>query len=428
MKRAFKKYFIPHEENNYKPHFLHSKRTYFYGTIFLAMKAVVVVFVMLLPTTVFVMPDVLANEEIKLAGLVNKYRAESGVSSLSGQVKLYGTATDKANDMIGQQYFGHVSPSGRTLADIMAQHDYAYDFAGENLAIGFADASELLGAWIESPTHRNNILDPDFSEYGIVMLAGNFEDEPTVFAVNHFGHPRSVDGKNKFENKAVLPEKIVQTEQTKTEENILVPETIRTTTEILSPLVTTGIENTVSTSIGEIVSSSVGQNILAAYSRENSFVSVMRDNEGGATVSARVFMGVKPARAKIEFGKYTIPLAYDLSDGAMAGEISIAKDDRVSVLTSPVLIVSDSEGGDWNDTVPLRGQVLTTMTPLQKYITARKTLSDLMPVFVFSREVYLGFIVIFSLALIVNIFVEIRKQHPHIILQTSGLLMMLFFL
>ncbi|HOX60917.1 MAG TPA: CAP domain-containing protein [Candidatus Magasanikbacteria bacterium] len=426
MKRAFKKYFIPHEENNYKPHFLHTKRTFFYGSVFLVMKMVVVGFVLLLPTTVFVMPDVLASEEAKLAGLVNRYRSENGVSALSGQVKLYGTATDKASDMASRQYFGHISPEGRTLADIMSAHDYSYEFAGENLALGFADSSELLSAWLESPTHRKNILDPDFTEYGIAMLAGNFENEATVFAVNHFGTPRTIREQLKTENKAVLPEKIAKIDT----ENV---ETTSIDQNVSSGLVVVAT-STLTTSSTVTITNVADQptmndaNILSTYNHDNSFVSVVRNEVGDVIVSARVFMGVEPDFAQIEFGKYKIPLKYDLSDGALAGELSIPKADNLSVLISPVLVVRDAAGAELSDTVPLRDQVLTSMTPVQKYIRARKTLSDLMPVFVFSREVYLGFMAIFAIALALNVFIEIKKQHPHIILQTSSLLIMLFFL
>jgi len=57
MKRALKKYFIPHEENNYHPHILHTKRAVFYGAVSLVLKMVVVLFVLALPARVFVLPD-----------------------------------------------------------------------------------------------------------------------------------------------------------------------------------------------------------------------------------------------------------------------------------------------------------------------------------------------------------------------------------
>src|SRR4051794_7706942 len=43
----------------------------------------------------------------------------------------------------------------------------AYSYAGENLAKGFTDASSTEAAWLASPTHRANILNPHYAKMGI---------------------------------------------------------------------------------------------------------------------------------------------------------------------------------------------------------------------------------------------------------------------
>ena len=74
MKQTLKKYFIPHAGNGYHPHFLHTKRALFYSVFFLLIKASLFFFVLLLPAQVFVLPDVLAEEQRQIITLTNAIR------------------------------------------------------------------------------------------------------------------------------------------------------------------------------------------------------------------------------------------------------------------------------------------------------------------------------------------------------------------
>jgi hypothetical protein len=83
MKKTFKKYFIPHTANNFAPHILHPKRFWFYSALALAIKAIVIIFVLFLPAEAFLMPDILAVEQNKIISLTNNFRIKNHLPALS---------------------------------------------------------------------------------------------------------------------------------------------------------------------------------------------------------------------------------------------------------------------------------------------------------------------------------------------------------
>ena len=191
MKKTLKKYFIPHAENNYHPHILHTKRAVLYTAVFIALKAIVIGFVLLLPSAVFVLPDILAEQQSKIIALTNELRLEKGLPGLAVSDTLNFSSDIKAVDMAEKGYFSHVSPEGRKLAYYLRQVGYKYTVAGENLALGFSSAEDVVNAWIKSPTHYANLIDEDYKEMGVSLESGLYEGQTTVYAVEHFGTPVS---------------------------------------------------------------------------------------------------------------------------------------------------------------------------------------------------------------------------------------------
>lgn len=122
-----------------------------------------------------------------LVELTNSERTKNGLGALSTNQALMSAALAKANDMLARDYFAHNSPDGRTPWDFITQSGYNYTYAGENLGIGYTDATELFSAWMASPTHRDNILNPNFREIGIAVVSGDFEAMETMVAVQEFG-------------------------------------------------------------------------------------------------------------------------------------------------------------------------------------------------------------------------------------------------
>ena len=69
---------------------------------------------------------------------------------------------------------------------------YEYVVVGENLALGnFGGDQDVVEAWMNSPGHRANILNPKYQEIGIAVGQGKFEGHNTWIAVQSFGLPLS---------------------------------------------------------------------------------------------------------------------------------------------------------------------------------------------------------------------------------------------
>lgn len=122
-----------------------------------------------------------------LVSLTNSERAKAGLGALSVNSALTSAANAKANDMFAKGYFVHTSPDGRTPWDFISAAGYDYVYAGENLAIGYASASELMSAWMNSATHRDNILSPKFRDIGIAVVSGQYDGAETTIVVQEFG-------------------------------------------------------------------------------------------------------------------------------------------------------------------------------------------------------------------------------------------------
>ena len=118
---------------------------------------------------------------------VNLARASQGLNDLVPNAKLMRAANDKLNDMIANGYFAHTSPTGVTPWQWFQKEDYDYHFAGENLAINFTTAESEQAAWMQSPTHRKNILDSRFEEIGVAVGTTRIDGQASIIAVQEFG-------------------------------------------------------------------------------------------------------------------------------------------------------------------------------------------------------------------------------------------------
>lgn len=120
--------------------------------------------------------------------LTNSERAKQGLLALSENVKLNAAAMAKAQDMLKNQYFEHVSPLGAGPAELAKNAGYDFIAFGENLAMGdFKDDADLVGAWMASPGHRENILNSKYREIGVAVIKGNYQGRMVWMAVQEFG-------------------------------------------------------------------------------------------------------------------------------------------------------------------------------------------------------------------------------------------------
>ncbi len=130
-----------------------------------------------------IMPDLLID-------LTNKERSSLDLGYLLVNPALQEAASLKAKDMAKKGYFDHTSPDGISPWHWFEEVGYKFSFAGENLAVNFIDSNVLHQAWLDSPSHRNNILNENFTEIGIGTAEGFYKGRNAVFVVQLFGRPR----------------------------------------------------------------------------------------------------------------------------------------------------------------------------------------------------------------------------------------------
>ncbi len=183
-----KKYFFPHSENNYKPHLLRYESTIIVLLLIIVIELgfLVQIFVVLDKTSFLasVLPGVLTS-------LTNEERRENNASPLIENDLLTKAAELKAQDMANSQYFAHTSPDGKTPWYWLDQVGYRYSMAGENLAVNFFESRDVAEAWMNSPTHRANIIKKNYTEIGIGVASGKYQGRNTVFVAQFFGTPIS---------------------------------------------------------------------------------------------------------------------------------------------------------------------------------------------------------------------------------------------
>ncbi|MBW6441050.1 hypothetical protein K0B03_03400, partial [Patescibacteria group bacterium] len=101
-------------------------------------------------------------------------------------------AMARLEDMFAKQYFEHISPEGFGASDIAKDVNYEYISIGENIALGnFKDDQTLVQAWMDSPGHRANILNTSYTEIGIAVKKGSYENHQMWIGVQIFGRPFS---------------------------------------------------------------------------------------------------------------------------------------------------------------------------------------------------------------------------------------------
>lgn len=121
--------------------------------------------------------------------LTNEERESLNAPELRRNATLDKAAQLKAQHMAKHEYFSHFSPDGVSPWHWFDEAGYVYAHAGENLAIHFTDSSEVVEAWMNSPTHRANIVNANYSEIGVGTAKGTYEGFDTVYVVQLFGAP-----------------------------------------------------------------------------------------------------------------------------------------------------------------------------------------------------------------------------------------------
>ena len=124
-----------------------------------------------------------------LSALANYERQSQNLQTLAVNPILNQAAEMKAMDMATKGYFAHTSPEGKTPWYWLEKAGYRYQYAGENLAINFSDSKDVANAWMESSTHKANIVKGNYTEIGTGIASGLYEGRETIFVAQVYANP-----------------------------------------------------------------------------------------------------------------------------------------------------------------------------------------------------------------------------------------------
>jgi len=257
-----KNWFLPTKENNFQPGVLSDRSISIFILLFLLIK-VVFSFNLILVKQSSLFADISAQ---RVLALTNEVRQQYNLPIVRGDSLLDKAAQEKAQDMLENKYFDHFSPTGISPWHWIDKTGYDYYYAGENLAMNFLDSEEVINGWLNSPAHKENLLNKDYKDIGIAVLSGDFNNEGInrILVVQMFGSKA----------KPSIPVALAQTldaEEPVVSEKIIVPEEIFNDEEVLSE--TTKTTKTTKTTIqpvigvaGEQTQDVINQQVLAQKS------------------------------------------------------------------------------------------------------------------------------------------------------------------
>ena len=176
---------VPHASNQYRPHIV---RWYGLALVFL------VVFIAIGPSfRVSEAGSVLGVKATvtptSLLEATNVQRQKSNIMPLHYNEQLSAAASMKVRDMFQQQYWAHEAPNGATPWSWFSKAGYDYAYAGENLAKNFTTTSATMSAWMASKTHKDNILNPHYTDVGFAVMDGALNGKQSTLIVAMYGQP-----------------------------------------------------------------------------------------------------------------------------------------------------------------------------------------------------------------------------------------------
>jgi hypothetical protein len=185
----FKHHFIPSHHNAYRPHILRRPWLLFFFATTLAVEGFLVANLVVRQSSEVFLAAVVPGE---LIALTNDERTNDNLPAVKKNQLLTNAAQAKAEDMAAKGYFSHLGPDGKEPWSWITAAGYDYRFAGENLAVRFVDSSDVVKAWMASPSHRDNIVKPNYTEIGVGVANGVYQGQPATYVVQYFASPQVV--------------------------------------------------------------------------------------------------------------------------------------------------------------------------------------------------------------------------------------------
>lgn len=219
MFRKFYHYFFPHPETHKKAKLLSWHFLLIYILLFILIRAGLDIVSVYKPGVLGINADL--NVDTIIAD-TNAERQKAGLSTVTYNSALSEAARAKAQNMFAEDYWAHYSPSGKDPWGFMKAAGYKFAYAGENLARNFSNSDDVVKAWMASPTHRENLLNPRYNDIGIAIEEGVLQGQKTTLVVQMFGTPyqamAAVPQKSQTTSPKELPTKTVARPETITPE------------------------------------------------------------------------------------------------------------------------------------------------------------------------------------------------------------------
>lgn len=111
----------------------------------------------------------LTSEENELLSLINTERKKNNLPEFKIDEKLQNVARLKAEDLVQNNYFSHISPTYGTPFEMLKSNSINYKTASENIA-GNSSLTDAVNSWLSSDSHKQNILSNDYNYTGIAVV------------------------------------------------------------------------------------------------------------------------------------------------------------------------------------------------------------------------------------------------------------------
>lgn len=120
----------------------------------------------------------------EVVALVNQERAKAGCSALTVNPKLTAAALNHSQDMASHNNMSHTGSDGSDPGERITRAGYGWMTYGENVAYGYSSPEQVMEGWMNSPGHRENILNCSFKEIGVGLA------QPNSYWTQDFGAAR----------------------------------------------------------------------------------------------------------------------------------------------------------------------------------------------------------------------------------------------
>src|SRR5260221_78770 len=180
----FKHFFLPHPQTHQRAKLISTQALLIYIAIFVTLQVSLGLFSKIRPGVLGISSNVNQQELIRLT---NVERQKLGLPTLREDSKLDMAALAKGQNMFAENYWAHYSPSGKDPWGFINGAGYKFTYAGENLARNFYNSPEVVAAWMASPTHKENIVNPHYQDVGMAVLEGTLNGQKTILVVQEFG-------------------------------------------------------------------------------------------------------------------------------------------------------------------------------------------------------------------------------------------------